>query len=101
MPHRACRFPARHAGHEEALVKDPFKERAPERRTDPILATLVDVAIAYRENLGARVAQAFLLETGVPDALAKRVLDGSASVRAAVPRRRTRRALRDEDGERT
>jgi hypothetical protein len=73
-------------------VKDPFEEHAPERRTDPILSTLVDVAIAYRENLGDRVAQAFLHETGVPDALAKQVLDGSARVRATVPRRRMRRA---------
>jgi hypothetical protein len=82
-------------------VKDPFRERAPERRTDPILATLVDVAIAYRENLGDRVAHAFLHETGVPDALAKRVLDGSASVRATVARRRTRHTLHDQDPERS
>ena len=58
-----------------------------DRRADPILATLIDVAIAYRENLGFRVAQAFLLEAGVPPALAMRVLDSSASMRATTPRR--------------
>lgn len=78
-------------------MKQPLKERAPERRTDPILATLVDVAIAYRENLGDRVAQAFLHETGVPDVLARRVLAGSASVRAAVPRRQARRPRHDRN----
>ena len=66
-----------------------------DRRADPMLATLIDVAIAYRENLGCRVAQAFLLETGVPPALAMRVLDGSASMRATVPRRARARVQGD------
>ena len=72
-----------------------FVERRQERRADPILATLVDVAIAYRDNLGVRVAQAFLLETGVPGPLAQRVLDGSAKSRATTPRRWTPRPLQD------
>lgn len=72
-----------------------LRERQMDRRADPILATLVDVAIAYRENLGRQVAQAFLRETGVPAALAMRVLDGSASMRATVPRQWTPRAIDD------
>jgi hypothetical protein len=72
-----------------------FVERKHERRADPILATLVDVAIAYRENLGVRVAEAFLRETGVPGPLAQRVLDGSARTRATRPRRGTSRALQE------
>lgn len=74
----------------------PFVERRQERRTDPIAATLVDVAIAYRDNLGCRVAQAFMHETGVPEALAKRVLDGSARMRSTVPRRWTARPVPGE-----
>ena len=77
-------------------MKHPFVKRRQERRTDPILATLVDVAIAYRDNLGCRVAQAFLQETGVPEALAKRVLDGTARMRATVPRRWTPQARCDQ-----
>lgn len=73
----------------------PFMERQQDRRADPILATLVDVAIAYRENLGCRVAEAFMRETGVPAALAQRVLDGSASQRATVPRRWASRPVHD------
>ena len=76
-------------------MKNALRERQMERRADPILATLIDVAIAYRENLGCRVAQAFLHETGVPAALAMRVLDGSASMRSTVPRRWTPRAVHD------
>lgn len=76
-------------------MKNPLRERQMERRVDPILATLIDVAIAYRENLGCRVAQAFLHETCVPPALAMHVLDGSASMRSTVPRRWTQRALDD------
>jgi len=72
-----------------------FVERQQERRADPIMATLVDVAIAYRENLGVRVAEAFLRETGVPGPLARRVLDGSATKRAPTPRRWTPRPLQD------
>lgn len=70
----------------------PVVERKQERRTDPILATLVDVAIAYRDNLGVRVAQAFLRETGVPAPLAQRVLDGTARPRSTMPRRWTPRS---------
>lgn len=76
-------------------MRQPFVERKQERRADPILATLVDVAIAYRENLGCQVAAAFLHETGVSGPLAQRVLDGSARMRATVPRRWAPRALRD------
>lgn len=64
-----------------------LKERRQERRVDPMLATLVDVALAYRENLGSAVAQAFMRETGVPAALVQRVLAGSARQRSGVPRR--------------
>ena len=76
-------------------MKHPFVRRGQERRTDPILATLVDVAIAYRDNLGCRVAQAFLHETGVPEALAQRVLAGSARLRSTIPRRWTPHARYD------
>lgn len=75
------------------MVENALTERRGDRRADPILATLVDVAIAYRDNLGCSVAQAFLRETGVPEALVQRVLDGSASTRATVPRRRAGQAL--------
>ena len=75
------------------MVENALTERRGDRRADPILATLVDVAIAYRDNLGFTVAQAFLRETGVPEALAKRVLDGTASARATVPRRRAGQTL--------
>ena len=68
---------------ENALV-----ERGGERRADPVLATMIDVAIAYRVNLGWRVAQAFMREMGVPAALATQVLCGSARLRSTVPRRR-------------
>jgi len=77
-------------------VIHPFVERKQERRADPILATLVDVAIAYRENLGVRVAEAFLRETGVPGPLAQRVLDGSARTRSTMPRRWAPRPLQDQ-----
>lgn len=76
-------------------MRPPFIERGQERRADPILSTLVDVAIAYRENVGARVAEAFLRETGVPDPLAQRVLDGSAKTRATTPRRWSPRPRQD------
>ena len=68
-------------------MKHPFVERRQERRVDAVLATLVDVAIAYRVNVGDRVAEAFMRETGVPAHLAQRVLDGSATVRTTAPRR--------------
>jgi hypothetical protein len=64
-----------------------LQERRQERRIDPMLATLVDVALAYRENLGSEVAQAFMRETGVPAPLVQRVLAGSARQRSGVPRR--------------
>lgn len=73
--------------YKEAAVKHPFVERRQERRVDPVLATLVDVAIAYRLNLGDRVAAAFMRETGVPSHLAQRVLEGSATMRTTSPRR--------------
>ncbi|MGJ9420592.1 hypothetical protein ACHAC9_22985 [Massilia sp. CMS3.1] len=76
-------------------MNNALKDRQMDRRADPILATLIDVAIAYRENLGCRVAQAFLHETGVPPALAMRVLAGSARMRATVPRRWSARAVHD------
>ena len=63
-----------------------------ERRTDPVLGALVDVAIAYRDNVGMTVAAAFLRETRVPDAVAQRVLDRTAHQRTTVPRRRFVRA---------
>ena len=62
--------------------------RQPERRADPVLGALIDVAIAYRDNLGSGVAEAFMRETGVSEALARRVLDRSARQRTVVPRRR-------------
>lgn len=76
-------------------MNKPFVERRQDRRTDPMLATLVDVAIAYRDNLGWRVAEAFMLETGVPATLVRRVLERSASQRASVPRRWAPRAVTD------
>jgi hypothetical protein len=76
-------------------VTHTFVERARERRADPIMATLIDVAISYRENLGGHVAEAFLRETGVPAALAQRVLDGSAGRRSA-PRRLALAAQHDQ-----
>jgi hypothetical protein len=69
-------------------VDTALTNRGGERRADPVLGALIDVAIAYRINLGARVAAAFLRETGVSDTLARRVLDGSATVRSITPRRR-------------
>ena len=76
-------------------MDNPFVERQPERRSDPMLATLVDVALAYRENLGARVAEAFMRETGVPGPLMQRVLAGAAGQRASLPRRWAPRAVQD------
>lgn len=73
----------------------PLKERRHERRIDPMLATLVDVALAYRENLGREVAQAFMRETGVPAALVQRVLAGAARQRSGLPRRWPLRSLAD------
>lgn len=73
----------------------PLKERRQERRIDPMLATLVDVALAYRENLGSEVAQAFMRETGMPAALVQRVLAGAARQRSGVPRRWTLRGVPD------
>jgi len=60
-----------------------------------MLATLVDVALSYRENLGDRVAAAFMRETGVPASLMQRVLGGGARQRAALPRRWAPRALQE------
>lgn len=77
------------------MVDNALRERRGDRRADPILATLVDVAIAYRDNLGSTVAQAFLRETGVPEALARRVLDGSARMRSTTPRRQLAHALHE------
>ena len=88
------------ACHREARVQHPFIERRQDRRADPILATLVDVAIAYRENLGGQVAEAFMRETGVPAALAQRVLERSASRRTTVPRRRASRPVWDTAADR-
>lgn len=76
-------------------MDNPFVERQPERRSDPMLATLVDVALAYRENLGQRVAEAFMRETGVPGSLMQRVLAGAARQRAALPRRWAPRPVQD------
>ena len=70
-------------------MENALTERRGERRADPVLATMIDVAIAYRVNLGWRVAQAFMHETGVPAALAMQVLCGTACLRSTVPRRRT------------
>lgn len=70
-------------------VDTAFTERRGERRADPVLGALIDVAIAYRLNLGAGVAAAFLRETGVAPALAQRVLDGLATQRSTTPRRRS------------
>ena len=80
---------------EETAVDKSFVERGRDRRTDPVLGALVDVAIAYRENLGWRVAEAFLRETGVPEAIARRVLERSAHQRATLPRRWTVRPAPD------
>jgi hypothetical protein len=65
--------------------------RQEERRTDAVLGAVVDVAIAYRDNLGLRVAEAFMRETRVPDAVAQRVLNRTAHQRTSVPRRRLAR----------
>jgi hypothetical protein len=73
-------------------VDDPVAGSRRERRADPVLGALVDVAIAYRDNLGMTVAAAFLRETRVPDAVAQRVLDRTAHQRTPVPRRRFVRA---------
>lgn len=68
------------------------RKRPGDRRADPVLGAIVDVAIAYRDNLGARVAEAFMRETGVPEAVARRVLDHCARQRTLVPQRRPRAA---------
>ena len=80
---------------EETAVENVFVERGQDRRADPVLGALIDVAIAYRDNLGWRVAEAFLRETGVPETLAQRVSDGTARQRSLVPRRWTARAATD------
>lgn len=72
-------------------MDDSFASNRPERRSDPVLGALVDVAIAYRDNLGMAVATAFLRETRVPDAVAQRVIDCVAHQRTPVPRRRLAR----------
>ena len=72
-------------------MDDSIAGNRPERRADPVLGALVDVAIAYRDNLGMGVAAAFLRETRVPDTVAQRVLDRSAHQRTPVPRRRLAR----------
>ncbi|KQQ88934.1 hypothetical protein [Massilia sp. Leaf139] len=69
-------------------MNDSFAGGVRERRSDPVLGALVDVAIAYRDNLGVGVAAAFMRETRVPDAVAQRVLDRTAYQRTQVPRRR-------------
>ena len=69
-------------------MENTLIERRAERRADPVLGALIDVAIAYRQNLGPGVAGALLRETGVPAAVAQRVLDQRAVVRSATPRRR-------------
>lgn len=69
-------------------MDDSFAGSSRERRADPVMGALVDVAIAYRDNLGMTVAAAFLRETRVPDAVAQRVLDRTAQQRATAPRRR-------------
>jgi hypothetical protein len=74
-------------------VNTALTERRGERRVDPVLGALIDVAIVYRLNLGAAVAAAFLRETGVSPVLARRVLDGLATQRSTTPRRRTGAAL--------
>ena len=73
-------------------MDDSFAGSRRERRADPILGALVDVAIAYRDNLGMGVATAFMRETRVPDAVAQRVLERTAHQRSPVPRRRALRA---------
>jgi hypothetical protein len=74
-------------------VDDFFaSSRHEERRSDAVLGAIVDVAIAYRDNLGMRVAEAFLRETRVPDTVAQRVLNRTAHQRTSVPRRRLTRA---------
>jgi hypothetical protein len=73
-------------------VDDSVAGSRRERRADPVLGALVDVAIAYRDNLGMTVAAAFLRETRVPDAVAQRVLDRTAHQRTPAPRRRFVRA---------
>ena len=65
--------------------------RQEDRRTNAVLGAVVDVAIAYRDNLGMRVAEAFMRETRVPDTVAQRVLNCTAHQRTAVPRRRLAR----------
>jgi hypothetical protein len=73
-------------------VDDFFaSSRQDERRSDAVLGAVVDVAIAYRDNLGLRVAEAFMRETRVPDAVAQRVLNRTAHQRTSVPRRRLAR----------
>jgi hypothetical protein len=73
-------------------MDDSFASSLRERRADPVLGALVDVAIAYRDNLGMSVAAAFLRETRVPDAVAQRVIDRTVHQRTPVPRRRLARA---------
>lgn len=81
------------AGLDEPELEYTFAARQrQDRRADPVLGAIIDVAIAYRDNLGSRVAEAFLRETGVPGAVAQRVLDHSARQRTLVPRRRPRMA---------
>jgi hypothetical protein len=70
-------------------VDNAFMQRQRERRADPVLGAEIDVAIACRDKLGPGVAAAFLRETGVPDALARRVLDCHARLRSTLPRRWT------------
>jgi hypothetical protein len=74
-------------------VDDFFADsRQEERRSNAVLGAVVDVAIAYHDNLGPRVAEAFMRETRVPDAVAQRVLNRTAHQRTSVPRRRLARA---------
>ena len=80
---------------EETAAENVFVERGQDRRADPVLGALIDVAIAYRDNLGWQVAEAFLRETGVPETLAQRVFERSAVQRSLAPRRWTARATAD------
>jgi hypothetical protein len=80
-------------------VNNALIVRQGERRADPALGALIDVAISYRENLGPEVAAALLRETGVPAALAQRVLDRRATLRSTTPRRRAAPPACQEDVE--
>ena len=77
-------------------MENTLIERRAERRANPVLGALIDVAVAYRQNLGPGVAAALLRETGVPAAVAQRVLDRRAVVRSTTPRRRAAQPVLQE-----